>query len=91
MQALAEGYVAARKYSGIEWHVDVAGEVLTAGQAGYADAHAGTAIPDEHGHKPIVQSCEWDPASSLRLGTWRKRCDNTIAVTKTKWIVTVQE
>ncbi len=42
---VADGYVAAGKYAGIEWRVDVDGEVLSAGQSGVADVAAGRAIP----------------------------------------------
>ena len=44
--SLAEGYVAAKKYSGIEWQIEARGETISAGQAGYSDAGAQTPIPD---------------------------------------------
>ena len=43
---VAEGYVAAGKYAGIEWHVEVDGETVAAGQAGEADPGNGMPIPD---------------------------------------------
>ncbi len=43
---VAQGYVAAKKYSGIEWRVEVDGEILLQGAAGYADAHTQSPIPD---------------------------------------------
>ena len=43
---IAEGYVAAKKYSGIEWRVEVDGEAFLAGNAGYADAYTQSPIPD---------------------------------------------
>ena len=44
--AIADGYTAAGKYSGIEWLVEAGGEVMTSGQSGHADARAKTPIPD---------------------------------------------
>ncbi len=46
MQAIADGYVEAQKYAGIEWSVEVGGEEVLSGQSGFADAAAKTAIPD---------------------------------------------
>lgn len=46
MQKIADGYVAAQKYSGIEWSVELNGEVALAGSSGYADAAAKTPIPE---------------------------------------------
>ena len=46
VQAVADGYVTAEKFSGIEWHVDVAGKTLLSGSVGYADAAARTPIPE---------------------------------------------
>ena len=45
MQNVADGYVAAKKYSGIEWQVELDGKTWLRGQSGYADANAGTPIP----------------------------------------------
>ncbi len=42
---VADGYVDAGKFAGIEWRVEVDGEVLSAGQSGVADAASGRAIP----------------------------------------------
>ncbi len=45
IENIAEGYVAAKKYSGIEWQVELDGKTWLSGRAGYADAHAKTPIP----------------------------------------------
>ena len=47
MQQVALGYVAAKKYAGIEWQVDMHGETRLQGQAGVADAATGAAIPED--------------------------------------------
>lgn len=47
MQAIADSYVAAGNYSGIQWSVEVAGEVALAGNAGYADVGQKTPIPED--------------------------------------------
>lgn len=44
---VAERYVDAGKYSGIEWLVERRGETLAEGRAGQADPAAGLAIPDK--------------------------------------------
>ena len=46
VEEVAQRYVAGEKYAGIEWQVEMAGEVCLAGQAGFADAQAKTSIPD---------------------------------------------
>ena len=46
MQAVADSYVIAQKYAGIEWSVEVAGETVLSGQSGCADADAKSAIPE---------------------------------------------
>ena len=46
IEQIAQGYVAAKKYSGIEWRVEAAGKPWLSGQVGYADALAQTPIPD---------------------------------------------
>ena len=43
---IANGYVAAQKYSGIEWQVQVGGKHFLSGQCGFADAHKQTPIPE---------------------------------------------
>lgn len=43
---LANGYVAAQKYSGIEWQVEVDGEMFLSGRSGFADALSQSPIPD---------------------------------------------
>lgn len=43
---LANGYVAAKKYSGIEWQVEVDGDVFLSGRSGFADALSQSPIPD---------------------------------------------
>ncbi len=42
---VADGYVQAGKYAGIEWQVEVDGEVVSAGQSGVADVASGREIP----------------------------------------------
>jgi CubicO group peptidase (beta-lactamase class C family) len=46
MQAVADGYVAAGTFCGLEWQVECGGEVLQAGGAGVAEIETGRAIPD---------------------------------------------
>ena len=46
MQRVAQGYVNKQLYSGIEWQVNVAGEVVNQGSAGHADHAAQTPIPE---------------------------------------------
>ncbi len=46
MQQIADGYVAAQKYAGIEWRVERGGEEFIAGSSGVADVATGRAIPD---------------------------------------------
>jgi CubicO group peptidase (beta-lactamase class C family) len=43
---IAEGYVQAGKFAGIEWWVEQRGKELARGRAGYADAEARSPIPD---------------------------------------------
>ena len=45
MQDIADGYVAAEKYAGIEWAVEVDGETFLSGTSGHADAAAQAGIP----------------------------------------------
>ncbi|MEM7078957.1 MAG: serine hydrolase domain-containing protein [Pseudomonadota bacterium] len=45
MATVAHGYVDAGKFAGVEWCVEVDGEVLDQGAVGQADVAAGTAIP----------------------------------------------
>jgi CubicO group peptidase (beta-lactamase class C family) len=45
IEAVAARYIAAKKFSGIEWLVEHRGERLAQGQAGYADAISRTPIP----------------------------------------------
>ena len=44
--AVAQGYVDAEKFAGIEWLVEAGGETLSAGQVGYANHAEQTPIPD---------------------------------------------
>lgn len=46
MARVAQGYVDAEKFSGIEWHVEAKGEVLNSGVVGFADAQAKTPVPE---------------------------------------------
>lgn len=46
LRHVAEDYVAAGKFSGIEWQVEVRGEVLSSGRAGWADAITKQPLPD---------------------------------------------
>ncbi len=43
---VAQGYVDAEQFSGIEWYVEAEGVPLSSGSAGYADFDEKTAIPD---------------------------------------------
>ena len=46
MQVIADQYVNAQKYSGIQWCVEAGGECLSSGQSGFTDAAARTPIPE---------------------------------------------
>ena len=46
MQQAADGYVAARKYAGIEWRVERDGATFLEGRSGVADVASGREIPD---------------------------------------------
>jgi CubicO group peptidase (beta-lactamase class C family) len=46
MQEIADGYVAAEKYAGIEWAVEVDGETYLSGSSGHADTASRSGIPD---------------------------------------------
>ncbi len=46
IERVAQGYVDAKKFSGIEWQVASKGEVLSEGAVGFANAEAQTPIPD---------------------------------------------
>ena len=41
----AESYVCTRAYSSVEWHIEQAGQTLTAGLTGLADVNTGAALP----------------------------------------------
>jgi CubicO group peptidase (beta-lactamase class C family) len=42
----ARSYVDARDYSGIEWHIEQSGKVLSEGRVGLADANTGAPLPE---------------------------------------------
>ena len=42
---VAEGYVAAKKFSGIEWYVEAKGEAVNEGVVGFADVEKETPVP----------------------------------------------
>ena len=44
---LAEGYIDRKQFSGIEWRVEAAGKILTAGQVGSATENGSDPIPDD--------------------------------------------
>ncbi len=46
MESVAQGYVSAEKYAGIEWRVEREGETFLEGTAGLADPLAGTPVPE---------------------------------------------
>ena len=46
MQFVADGYVAAQKFCGIEWQVERAGAVLQSGRAGCAEFETQRPIPE---------------------------------------------
>ena len=46
MQAVADGYVAAQKFRGLEWQVEWAGAVLQSGRAGCAEFETQRPIPE---------------------------------------------
>ena len=46
MQAVADGYVAAQKFRGLEWQVEWAGAVLQSGRAGCAEFETQRLIPE---------------------------------------------
>ena len=45
MARVAEGYVAAKKFSGIEWYVEAKGEAVNEGVVGFADVEKETPVP----------------------------------------------
>lgn len=47
MQTIADQYVAAQNYSGIEWLVEAGGKQIFSGQSGFANAAQKTPIPDD--------------------------------------------
>ncbi len=47
MQAVADSYVQGKKFAGIQWQVQVAGETVNTGSAGFADAETQKPIPDK--------------------------------------------
>jgi len=46
VQERAQSYIDAKDYSGIEWHIEQGGKVLSAGRAGLADANTGAPLPE---------------------------------------------
>ena len=46
MARIAQGYVEAKKFSGIEWYVEAKGEVANLGVVGFADAEKKSPVPE---------------------------------------------